>query len=370
MTQGPWGGNNQDPSNNPNHPQKNNPWGSTGGLDDMMRKAQERRNKSGGGGNGSGGRRNNPNIPDFLEGGTGILLIIVVAIAMWLGTGFYRVEPEENAVILTFGKWTATRSEPGLGYHLPFPVQEAIKLNVAFDRRIEIGASTKGASNPSESTMLTGDENIIDTNFIVLWRISDARKYLFNIRDPEITVRKVAESAMRESIGRTEIQKALTEGRGDIETKTKTLMQKVLDEYNSGVVINSVQLLRVDPPAPVVDAFDDVQRARTDRERLKNEAETYRNDVVPRARGEAQQMLQEAEAYKASVISKAEGDASRFSSVYQAYAQSKDVTQKRIYLETMQEIMKNSRKIIVDGGGTSLLPYMNIDQVKNTGEKK
>lgn len=364
MTQGPWGGNNQNNSNNP--------WGGRdkdGDVEDILR-AAERRQRQRGGGNGGGAFR----MPNPMDSAAGIMILIVVGLGLWLGTGFYRVEPEENAVLLTFGKWTSTRSEPGLGYHLPWPVQDVMKLNVAFDRRIEIGfrdqAQRGNAAMPAESMMLTGDENIIDTNFVVLWRISDARKYFFNIRDPETTIRKVAESAMREVIGRTVIQKALTEGRGEIEVNTKALMQKILDEYNSGVVINGVQLLRVDPPGPVVDAFDDVQRARTDRERLKNEAETYRNDIVPRARGEAQKMLQDSEAYKASVISKAEGDANRFSSVYAAYAQSKDVTQKRIYLETMQEIMKSSRKIIVDDkkGTPPILPYMNIDQLKE--EKK
>lgn len=373
MTQGPWGGRNDDNGQKPNG---NNGGGNNGGgknrgpnIDDLLRGAEARYRRGGAGGG----------LPGNLDSATGLLVVIVLAVALWLGTGFYRVQPEENAVLLTFGKWSSTRAEPGLGYHLPYPVQEAIKLNVAFDRRIEIGfrdtsASRSDTTMPAESMMLTGDENIIDTNFVVLWRISDARKYLFNIRDPETTIRRVAESAMRETIGRTVIQRALTEGRGDIEAKTKALMQKILDEYDSGVVINSVQLLRVDPPAPVVDAFDDVQRARTDRERLKNEAETYRNDIVPRARGEAQKMMQDAEAYKAAVTSKAEGDAARFSSVYAAYAQSKDVTQKRLYLETMQEIMKNSRKIIVDSkNGVPVMPYMNLDQnkaEKSTGEKK
>lgn len=364
MTSGPWGNNGGD--NN-----SNNPWGEqprTAGRgpgsngDDPLRAARERfKKKMRGGGSAP-------------ASGTTIAFGIVLLFAIWLGTGFYRVEPEENAVILTFGKLTSTRSEPGLGYHLPYPIQEVIKLNVAFDRRIEIGFRGQNAADrantvTAESMMLTGDENIIDINFVVLWRISDAGQYLFNIRDPEATIRMVAESAMRETIGRTQIQKALTEGRDDIEVSTKILMQKILDEYKSGVVINLVQLLRVDPPAPVVDAFDDVQRARTDLERLKNEAQTYRNDIVPRARGEAQKLLQDAEAYKTAVTSKAEGDASRFNSVYAAYTQSKDVTQKRIYLETMQEIMKNSRKIIVgDKTGSPVLPYMNLDQIK--GEKK
>lgn len=335
-----------------------------------------------------------PDLDRFMRGGDGrfknfgggapqtgtsaILFAVVLGLAMWLGTGFYRVQPEENAVIMTFGKWTDTKTQPGLGYHLPWPAQSDEKVNVAFDRRIEIGAATRAAATTdvamtsSDSMMLTGDENIIDINFVVLWRIADAGKYLFKIRDPEVTIRKVAESAMRETIGRTEIQKAMTGARGDIEAQTKELMQKILDEYESGVVINSVQLLRVDPPAPVVDAFDDVQRARTDLERLKNEAETYRNDIVPRARGEAQKMTQDAEAYKQAVTTRAQGDAARFNSVYEAYAGAKDVTARRMYMDAMEDVMKNSRKVIVDGdakGSVPVLPYMNLDAQK-AGEKK
>lgn len=358
---------------------KNNPWGqrpqngkNNGGggdnLDDMLRQAQNRfKNKMGGGGGLGGG------LPQ-ISPEKGFLLVLLALALLWLGTGFYRVEPEENAVILTFGKWTDTRNDSGLGYHFPFPIQDDIKVNVAFDRRIEIGfrdqtARTEASSIASESMMLTGDENIVDINFVVLWRVGDAGKYLFKIRDPETTIKKVAESAMRETVGRTEIQKALTEARGSIETDTKILMQKILDEYESGITINSVQLLRVDPPSDVVDAFNDVQRARTDLERLKNEAETYRNDIVPRARGEAQKMIQGAEAYKKAITSTAEGEAARFNSVYSAYAQAKEVTQKRMYLETMQEIMKNSRKIIVSDKGVPVLPYMQLEQPKSTQAK-
>jgi len=311
------------------------------------------------------------------EGKKGIFLVILLVLGLWLGTGFYRVLPEENAVILTFGKWTSTRGAPGLGYRIPWPVQSVMKVNVAFDRRVEVGfreqpsdsvssrAATEKSNISSESQMLTGDENIVDINFVVMWRISDAKKYLFQIRDPETTVKKVSESAMREIIGRGKIQTALTEGRADIEARVKGLIQKMLDDYQSGISINIVQLLRVDPPAPVVDAFDDVQRARTDRERAKNEAETYRNDIVPRARGEAQKLIQDAEAYKGAVLSKATGEAGRFLSVYDAYTQARDVTARRIYIETMQQIMQNSKKVIVsEGKGNAVLPYLSLDQLQ------
>ncbi|MBI3441321.1 MAG: FtsH protease activity modulator HflK [Proteobacteria bacterium] len=312
----------------------------------------------------------------FNRGG-GIGLFFAAVLVLWLGTGFYRVLPGENAVLLTFGKWTGTRGEAGLGYHIPWPVQTVTKVNVAFDRRVEIGfrdqppsrisgaAETEKNNVASESQMLTGDENIVDIDFVVMWRIADARNYLFQIRDPETTIKKVAESAMREIIGRDKIQRALTEGRADIESHTRELMQKILDEYQSGVVINNVQLLRVDPPSPVVDAFDDVQRARADKERTKNEAETYRNDIVPRARGDAQKLIQDAEAYKAAVLSKAKGEAGRFLSVYQAYTQAKDVTTRRLYIETMQQVIQNSKKIVLgDGKNPSVVPYLPLDQLQ------
>lgn len=369
---GPWG------SRGPqgNNPQGNNPWGQKPGgpqnddrpdLDSVLKEAQNRLKGAFGGGNKSPAEGFSP--------GKGLGLLFVLLLALWLGTGLYRVQPEEDAVIKLFGKWTGTRDEPGLGYALPWPIQEVVKVNVALDRRITVGfedqsgSRSNGKDIPSESLMLTGDENIIDIDFVVLWRIADAGKYLFKIRDPESTIKKVSESAMREIIGRTQIQKALTDARGDIEAKTKELMQKMLDEYDSGIVINNVQLLKVDPPTQVVDAFDDVQRARTDRERLKNEAETYHNDIVPRARGEAQKMIQDAEGYKQAVTSKAQGDAERFLSVYKAYAESKDVTQKRIYIETMQQILQNSKKIIVgDGKSAPLLPYLPLDQLKSPGK--
>lgn len=375
----PWGKRPETPSGNGGKQDGgNNPWGQNRGpqrprggsgdpdLDAVLRHAQERfRTVFGGGGQGGRGGRTGGGQP----AGSGRLLggVIVIAALVWLGSGFYRVEPQENAVILTFGKMTDTRAEAGLGYALPWPVQEVQKVDVAFDRRLEIGFrdQTGGSGDiPNESLMVTGDENIIDIDFVVLWRIGDAAKYLFEIRDPETTVKKVAESAMREIIGRTAIQKALTEARGQVEIDTKALMQKMLDEYESGIVINSVQLLKVDPPADVVDAFDDVQRARSDLERARNEAETYRNDIVPKARGEAKKMLEEAEAYKQATVSRAKGDADRFTAIQGAYAVSKDVTQKRLYLETMQQVMQKSRKLIVSEGGANILPYLPLDQIK------
>lgn len=366
---GPWG------SGGGGSPWGQRPGGSGGGnnggsrgpdIDDMLRQAQERF-RGGGGRGGRGGAG-----PGAIEPQKALVLALVVLSLFWLASGFYRVNPGENAVLLTFGKWTSTRGEPGLGYHLPWPIQHAVKLDVAFDRRVEVGFRGDSRSAVAqESLMLTGDENIIDIKFVVLWRVSDAGNYLFKIVDPEATLKKVAESAMREIVGRTQIQRALTEARGEIEIQTKELMQRILDEYEAGIIINNVQLLQVDPPQQVVDAFNDVQRARADRERLRNEAETYRNDIVPRARGEAQKLLQDGEAYKESVTSRATGDAERFLSIYKAYAQSKDVTQKRIYIETMQEILSKSRKIIVgDDKGVPVLPYMQLEGGKTAAPRQ
>lgn len=373
---GPWGRKDDNDKNRgeqkPKSPWDQKQFGGRDGqpdLDALLGSMQENLNKMfkssppGGGASGGG------------TGKRGFALGAIVLI-IWLATGFYRVLPEENAVILTFGEVTSTRGEAGLGYSIPWPVQTVVKVNVAFDRRIEVGfrgqPSSRISENApqtdeyvSESQMLTGDENIVDIDFVVMWKIGDAKNYLFQIRDPETTIKKVAESAMREMIGRNKIQKALTEGRTDIEVHAKELMQKMMDEYKSGIIINSVQLLNVNPPATVVDAFDDVQRARADKERTKNEAETYSNDIVPRARGDAQKLIQDAEAYKDAVISKAKGDAARFVSVYKAYAEAKDVTGKRLYIETMQQLMKNSKSVVVsDGKTSSILPYLPLDQAK------
>ncbi len=372
---GPWGSGPRRPDNNGSNQGGNNggPRGSGDpDLDAVLRQAQERFRTVFGNGNGGGGARpprGSSPFPAISFAG-----ILAIAVGLWLASGFYRVEPQENAVILTFGKWTDTRTEAGLGYALPWPVQEVSKVDVAFDRRLEIGfrdqTGARGGSDvPGESLMVTGDENIIDIDFVVLWSIGDAGQYLFQIRDPESTVKKVAESAMREIIGRTPIQKALTEARGEVEANTRELMQKMLDEYKSGININSVQLLKVDPPADVVDAFVDVQRARADRERARNEAETYRNDILPRARGEAQKLEQDAQAYKESVIIRAQGDADRFAAIVSGYGGSRDITQKRMYIETMQQVMQNSRKLIVSED-KGVLPYLPLDTLSPVGGAK
>jgi membrane protease subunit HflK len=301
-----------------------------------------------------------------MGGSTGIVIVIVAILVLWVASGFYRVQPDEEGVVLRFGALARVAS-PGLHWHLPAPIETVFTPSVTRVNRTEIGyrsSETRGGRArqlPEEALMLTGDENIVDINFAVFWVIDNAQNFLFNIRDPEMTVKSAAESAMREVIGETPIAAALAEGRGKIETETTELLQHLLKDYGAGIRITQVQLQRVDPPDPVIDAFRDVQRALADRARLRNEAESYRNDILPRARGDAVRITQESEAYRQQVINGAEGDAARFDSVYQAFKVSKDVTAQRLYLETMEEILKNSKKIIIDKaaeGQSGVLPYL------------
>jgi membrane protease subunit HflK len=340
----------------------------------------------GGNGSGPGPRRRGPQPPDFEEilrrgqdrfrrvlpggfrTGGGIAIVAIAIVVMWLASGFYRVLPDEVGVVLRFGAYNRT-TQPGLNYHLPSPIEKALTPSVTRVNRTEIGyrnaegTAARGGTRqvPEEALMLTGDENIVDINFTVFWIIKDARAYLFNIRAPDATVKSAAESAMREVIGETPIAQALAEGRGKIETDTQHLLQGILDSYSAGIDVTQLQLLRVDPPAPVIDAFRDVQRALADREKLRNEAEAYRNDIIPRARGAAVGIKQEAEAFRQEIIARSQGDADRFTSVYRAFKAAQDVTLQRLYLETMEEILKSSNKVIIDRsaeGGNGVLPYL------------
>jgi membrane protease subunit HflK len=314
-------------------------------------------------------RRSQERLRGFFPGGfgmgTGIAVALIAIVVLWLLSGFYRVLPDEVGVVLRFGAYNRT-TQPGLNYHLPTPFEYVLLPSVTRINRTEIGyrteaAATRGRELPEEALMLTGDENIVDINFTVFWVIKDAQSYLFSIRNPEGTVKSAAESAMREIVGETPIAQALAEGRGKIETDTQQLLQRILDSYSAGIEITQVQLAKVDPPAPVIDAFRDVQRAIADKERTRNEAEAYRNDIIPRARGDAVRIRQEAEAYRAEITARATGDADRFIEVYKAFKTAQDVTLQRLYLETMEEILKNSNKVIIDKsaeGGTGVLPYL------------
>ena len=344
----------------------------------------------GGSRNGSGGRRGGepPNIDEaiknfqkiinkFLPGGKGggakpIILGLLILLVIWVASGLYRVLPDEQGVVLRFGKFVKT-TQPGLNYHIPFPVERALTPKVTKVNRIDVGfrpASDSGRSSgvgnvPEESLMLTGDENIVDINYSVFWVIKDAGKFLFNIQSPIDTVKATSETAMREVIDKSPIQSILTEGRTKIEDEVQTIMQGILDEYSSGIQITQVQTQQADPPSQVIDAFRDVQAARADRERSKNEAEAYANDVIPRARGEAEKILQEAEAYKKQVVAAAEGEASRFLAIYNEYKNAKQVTQERMYLETMEKVLADIDKVIIDKkSGSGVVPYLPLPELK------
>ncbi len=281
---------------------------------------------------------------------------------LWLLTGVYKVNSDENAVVLYFGKYFETTT-PGLHFAVPEPIGRVIKVGVTRINKEEFGFSSamnnkKGFDE--ESLMLTGDENIADIDFEVQWKIGDVKDYLFNIKNPQRTIRSATESVMREIIANREIDDVLANKKFEIESEAKKSLQNILNSYNSGVEIITVQLLRADPPKEVISAFRDVQTAKADKERKINEAKSYNNDIMPKARGEAEELIQEAEAYKKSVISKAEGETARFDKIYKEYKLNRDVTKKRIYIETMEEVMKNNDKIIMDkNAGGNVIQLLN-----------
>lgn len=305
-------------------------------------------------------------------------LIVIILLGLWTLSGFYRVGTDEQGVVTRFGEYVRT-TEPGLHYHLPFPIETAFKPKVTRVNRIEVGFRTSQSQfsqtpqtrqTPEEALMLTGDENIVDLNFTIFWIINDAKDFLFNVRNPEITIKSIGESVMREKIGQTPIDPILSEGKSIVEEDVKNNVQSVLDYYESGVLITQVQLQKADPPELVIESFRDVQRAKTDEQRLRNEAEAYRNDIIPRARGEGERTVQEAEAYKQEVVAKAEGEAQRFLSVYNSYKTSKDVTRERIYLETLEKTLGKIDKVIVDNkAGGGVVPYLPLPELKKKSDR-
>ena len=347
----PWGA----PNKNSKQPSSNNP----DDMEDLAKKFQD------GLKNMFGGSSKTPDVKKP------ITLFIIGAIAVWALSGFYRVDADEQGVVLRFGKYT-NMTQPGLNYHLPFPIESVMTPKVSRVNRIDVGfrSSNEGSRGTigdikEESAMLTGDENIVDINYSVFWVIKDASKYLFNIQDPIGTIKVVAETAMREVIARKKIQTILTQGRAEIEIEVQKIMQQILDSYNSGVDITQVQAQKSDPPAQVIDSFRDVQAAKADKERAQNEAEAYANDVIPRARGEAAKIVQEAEGYKKEVVAQAEGEASRFIAIYNEYAKAKTVTQERMYLETMEKVLSGVNKIIIDKqSGSGVVPYLSLPELK------
>jgi membrane protease subunit HflK len=312
-------------------------------------------------------------LPGGNLGGRGLGLIVLAAIAIWGLSGFFRVDPDELGIVLRFGKYVRD-AKPGLNYHLPYPIESVLTPKVTRVNRIDIGMrlvedlrrGTTVRDVPEESLMLTGDENIVDVDFSVFWLVKPdgAGDYLFNIQQPEGTVKAVAESAMREIVGRSTIQPILTGARQKLETDVHDLMQTTLDKYGSGITITQVQLQKVDPPSQVIDSFRDVQAARSDLERAQNEAQTYANKVVPEARGKAAQITQGAEAYREQTVAEATGATSRFLKVYDQYKKAPEVTRQRMYLETMERLFGGTDKIILDSGaGSGVVPYLPLDQL-------
>ena len=342
------------------------PWGPRPGgpgggqqpdLEEILRKSQDRLRQAMPGG-GMGG---------WLAGVLGLLLVLVIGIFAFT----VRVNTDEVGIVLRFGEYVR-QLQPGLHFRLPYPIEEVELPKFTRINRIEIGmrgSSDRGSTRsvrdvPEESLMLTGDENIVDIDFVVVWKINDAPDYLFNIQNPEGTVKDVSESGMREIVGQSDIEPILTAARAETESKVQQLIQGILDGYGAGIEIVQVQLQKVDPPAQVIDAFRDVQAARADEERLQNEAQAYANRVVPEARGEAERILQNAQGYRDRVIAEAKGEADRFEKVLQEYQKAPDVTRKRIFIETMQEVFSNTDKIIIDEKSGGVVPYLPLSELQ------
>ena len=342
---GPWG---QGPGNQPPD------------LEEMLKRSQDRMKQVMHGGG--------------VPGPLAFLAAVVAAAVVGWYAFFFRVDPDELGVVMRFGEFVR-QEPPGLHFRLPYPIEEVVRPKVTRQNITEIGMRSASFERgfggagiqdvKEESLMLTGDENTVDIDFVVYWRIKDAAQYLFNIQNPDNTVKEVAESAMREVVGQSNIQPILTEVRQKTEAAVLALIQQTLDTYQAGIQIDQVTLQKVDPPGDVIDAFRDVQAARADKERLQNEAFSYANKVVPEARGEAERILQAAEGFKQQTVAEAQGQTARFLKVYEEYKKAPDVTRKRIFLETMERVFGGTDKIIIDGkSGQGVVPYLPLDQLQ------
>ena len=301
-----------------------------------------------------------------------IIPVLVAALALWLFTGVYMVGPDEVGVVRTFGEYTRV-AQSGLNYHFPYPIEQVNTPAVTEVKRIEIGFRTLNNGQyrtvEKESLMLTGDENIVDAEMIVQYKIKDPVAYLFKIVEPELTVREAAEASLRSVVGRNKIDETLTTGKFQIQEGTKTQLQLILDKYESGIHVVAVQLQDVSPPKEVIGAFKDVASAKEDKNRMVNQAEGYRNDVIPKARGEAEAMIRDAEGFRESRIKRSEGDAAKFTTILKEYRKAKSITKKRLYLETMERVLPGIEKIIVpDKDSGNMLNLLNLNPGK--GGKK
>ena len=349
--QGPWGGRSSGGGGG----------GSAGGppdIEDIIRKGQDRFKSL---------------IPGGVGGFKGIVTVVLLLVFAWLLSGLYRVQPGERGVELLFGEFVNT-TDAGLNYWAPWPigsiqrpnVEKTNQINIGFRGLGSVGRSDNVRDVPEESLMLTGDQNIIDIDFVVQWRIKSAPNFLFNIRDPQTTIKLAAESSIREIVGQTPLEEVLATKRTEVEARTRDVLQRIMDDYKAGVFIADVKMQQVDPPQKVIDAFNDVQRARQDKERQQNEADAYRNDIVPKAKGEASRQIEQAAAYRERLIKEADGEAKRFISVFEAYKTGKAVTRQRLYLERMQDVLSKSDKVIIDKGqgGSGVVPYLPLPELR------
>ncbi len=369
-----------------NRPNNNDPWGGGGGgnqqppdLDEVAKKLQDSLSKIFGTKKPrgprpvppSGGDDNNSRPPRQSGGGGGVTIglgtLLGVLGTIWLLSGIYIVDPAERGVELYFGKYFAT-TMPGPHWHAPYPIAKVEKINVEEIRNIEIGYRSRGGTQsvgsvPRESLMLTKDENIIDIKFAVQYRIKDARHYLFSVLNPDETLRQATESAVRDVIGKSNMDYVLTEGRADIASRSRDLIQEISDRYNTGLEVTTVNMQDAQPPDQVQSAFADVVKAREDKQRLINEAEAYRNDLLPKARGASARIIAEAEAYRDKVMAKADGEASRFDQILTEYTKAPEVTRKRLYIDAMEGVLSRSSKVMMDVEGGNNLMYLPLDKI-------
>lgn len=339
--------------NEPGGNKNQDPWGNRGDqgppdLDEVIRKFQKKL-----GGVFGGGSRNNNDGPSSM-GGIGIGIIVVILLAIWMATGIYKIQEAERGVILRFGKHVET-TQKGLHWHLPAPIETLEKVNV-----------TERHQFPVKAVMLTQDENIVDVEGTVQYQVTDPLQYLFNVRFPETTLAQATESALRQVIGRSKMDFVMTEGRDQVASRIKSVTQEIIDDYGVGITVVEVNLQEANPPQAVRDAFLDVIQAREDRERLINEAQAYRNEVLPRARGQSARLREEADGYKQEVVARAEGEAQRFTQLLTEYKKAPQVTRERIYLETVESVLSNSSKVMVDVKNGNNLLYLPLDKlIKN-----
>ena len=335
-------------------------------LDEIVRNIQNKFSRLFGGGKGGG-----PGLRLGRMGGIGLGAILIIVIGLWLFSGFYIVKQAEHGVVLQFGKLHEVTT-PGLNWHKPFPIERVNKINVQNVFSMEVGYRTNERTGrvghvPQEALMLTEDENIVDIEFAVQYRISDAAAYWFNVEQPEVTIAQATESAIREIVGKSTLDYVITDGRVDVANRTQQLLQNILDRYNTGILITTAKMQKAQPPEQVKAAFDDAVKAREDEQRFKNEAEAYANDILPRARGKAARLVQEGEGYKASVIARADGDARRFNQIAREYAKAPDITRERLYLETMEAVLSNSTKVFIDQKGGNNILYLPLDKIIGQG---